>query len=84
MSTTPCRACAGTGCDRCHGTGREHLWFVTLAGHRDARQHLSIAYGPAGTPRPVVDQARIGDGEGDDLAVLLGQVPGIVLRDRRT
>jgi hypothetical protein len=72
-----------TGCERCHGSGREHLWWLTITGGTDARRHLALAYGPNGTPRPIIDQAPITDDEADDLARLLAAVPGLVIRDRR-
>ncbi len=72
-----------TGCERCVGSGREHLWWLTITGGSDARRHLALAYGPSGSPRPIIDQAPITDDEADDLARLLAAVPGLVIRDRR-
>ena len=93
LGLTLCRNCTTTdpvhvtlittGCERCHGSGREHLWWLTITGGTDARRHLALAYGPSGTPRPIIDQAPIADDEADDLARLLAAVPGLVIRDRR-
>ncbi len=90
LGLTLCRNCTSighdittTGCERCHGSGREHLWWLTITGGTDARRHLALAYGPSGTPRPIIDQAPITDDEADDLAHLLAAVPGLVIRDRR-
>ena len=83
---TLCPACTDTvagelttvGCERCHHSGRAHLFWLTATEH-----DILIDHGPGGTAS-FAGRMTIADPDvRADVLRLLATVPGIVIRDRR-